>query len=150
MGILDRIAQIVKAEMNYRIKKSIGDSNLLDEELESEIRHLEEELKQQAYAEQNSKQSGTDRNHSSNKRYKDTYRKKTYYDILEVSIYATQKELKTSYRRLAKKYHPDRVQKLDEKLQNIAKKKMKEINEAYDYLGTPQKRRLYDLKEGLH
>lgn len=64
---------------------------------------------------------------------------KNYYDVLGVSEDASQKEIKKAYRDLAKKYHPDRGQGSDED-------KFKEISEAYDILGDPQKRREYEVK----
>lgn len=62
-----------------------------------------------------------------------------YYEILGVSRDVDEKELKSAYRKLAMKYHPDQNQG-DEK----AEKKFKEISEAYDTLKDPQKRAAYD------
>lgn len=64
--------------------------------------------------------------------------KKDLYDILEVSRTATQEEIKKSYRRLAKKYHPD-IYKGDD-----AEERFKEINAAYEVLSDEQKRAAYD------
>lgn len=52
------------------------------------------------------------------------------YEILGVSEAATDEEIKTAYRKLAKKYHPDNY--TDSPLADVAEQKMKEINEAYD------------------
>ena len=61
--------------------------------------------------------------------------KKEYYlDILGLEINATQDELKKTYRRLAMKFHPDKVNHLGEEFITEAEIKMKEINEAYEYL----------------
>lgn len=64
---------------------------------------------------------------------------KDYYSILGVSRNATQEEIKEAYKRLAKKYHPDRNPG-----DKSAEEKFKEINEAYQVLGDPEKRKQYD------
>ena len=64
---------------------------------------------------------------------------KDYYKVLGVAKTATQDEIKKAYRKLAIKYHPDKTQG-DKK----AEEKFKEVNEANDVLGDPQKRKKYD------
>jgi DnaJ-class molecular chaperone len=63
-----------------------------------------------------------------------------YYEILGVSRNATEKELKEAYRRLVRKYHPD----LNPNNREEAEKIFREINEAYEVLSDPEKRKLYD------
>jgi DnaJ-class molecular chaperone len=64
---------------------------------------------------------------------------KDYYATLGVGKTATDKEIKQAYRKLARKHHPD-VNPGDK----AAEAKFKEINEAYEVLGDPAKRRKYD------
>jgi molecular chaperone DnaJ len=61
------------------------------------------------------------------------------YKTLGVSKKATDEEIKKAYRKLARKYHPDRNP--DDK---EAEEKFKEISAAYDVLGDPEKRKEYD------
>ena len=63
---------------------------------------------------------------------------KDYYDVLGVEPGAGEAEIKTAYRRLARKFHPD-VSK-----ESGAEEKFKAINEAYEALRDPQKRAAYD------
>jgi molecular chaperone DnaJ len=65
--------------------------------------------------------------------------KRCYYETLEVTRTVDDTELKTSYRKLAMKYHPDRNNGNRE-----AEVQFKEINEAYEVLKDPQKRAAYD------
>ena len=64
--------------------------------------------------------------------------KRDYYEVLGVSKNATDEEIKRSFRKLAKQYHPD-VNK-----DPGAEEKFKEIGEAYAILSDPEKRRQYD------
>ncbi len=67
--------------------------------------------------------------------------KSDYYDILGVPKNATQEEIKKAYRKQALEWHPDRHQGPDKE---VAEKKFKEINEAYQVLSDPEKRAAYD------
>jgi molecular chaperone DnaJ len=64
--------------------------------------------------------------------------KRDYYEVLGVGKEADPKEIKSAYRKLALKYHPDRSQEPD------AEDKFKEISEAYAVLSDPDKRKQYD------
>ena len=67
--------------------------------------------------------------------------KKNYYDILGVDKKATPEQIKSAYRKLAMKYHPDRNQG-----DAVAAEKFKEINEANETLSDEQKRAAYDYE----
>lgn len=63
---------------------------------------------------------------------------KDYYKLLGVERDAKEAEIKTAYRRLARKYHPDVSKEAD------AEKKFKEVSEAYEVLKDKDKRKAYD------
>ena len=65
--------------------------------------------------------------------------KRDYYEVLGVGKNATDSEIKSAYRKLAKKYHPD-LNPGDKE----AEEKFKEVNEANDVLSDPEKRKRYD------
>src|ERR1700674_4254999 len=64
---------------------------------------------------------------------------KDYYKILGVSKNASEKEIRSAYRKLARQYHPD-VNPGDKTTED----KFKEINEANEVLSDPEKRKKYD------
>ncbi len=64
---------------------------------------------------------------------------KDYYKILDVSKTATEMEIKTAYRKLARKYHPDLNPGNKE-----SETKFKEVNEANEVLSDPENRKKYD------
>ncbi len=63
---------------------------------------------------------------------------KDYYKILGVDRNASQDDIKKAYRKLARKYHPDVSDDPE------AETRIKEVNEAYEALGDPEKRKAYD------
>jgi molecular chaperone DnaJ len=69
--------------------------------------------------------------------------KPDYYKVLGVGKNAADAEIKKSYRKLARQYHPDRNQG-DKK----AEERFKEISQAYDTLSDPEKRKAYDRGTG--
>jgi len=67
---------------------------------------------------------------------------KDYYKILDVPKTASSEEIKKAFRNLARQYHPDVNQGKKE-----AEEKFKEINEAFQIIGNPEKRKQYDAGE---
>src|SRR5438067_4425163 len=66
---------------------------------------------------------------------------KDYYETLGVSKTASQDEIRKAFRKLARQHHPDMAKEKDKK---TAEAKFKEINEAYEVLSDPEKRKKYD------
>lgn len=69
---------------------------------------------------------------------------KDYYGVLGVAKGASEAEIKSAYRQMAKKYHPDVVATSDESKKKEAEKKFKEVQHAYAVLSDPQKKAAYD------
>jgi molecular chaperone DnaJ len=67
--------------------------------------------------------------------------KRDYYEVLGVPRDAPKEEIKRSYRRLAKEYHPDMAKGMGKK---EAEERFKELSEAYEVLSDDEKRALYD------
>ena len=63
--------------------------------------------------------------------YKDTA---AAYKILEISPDATNTEMKKAYRKMATKFHPDKVHHLGEEFQKMAEGKFKSLNDAYQQI----------------
>ena len=65
--------------------------------------------------------------------------KRDYYEILGIEKNADAGKIKSAYRKLAKKYHPD-----TNSGDAVAEQKFKEVTEAYNILSDPEKKKLYD------
>lgn len=64
-----------------------------------------------------------------------------YFEVMEVEKSSSQDDIKKAYRRLASKYHPDRNKSVD------AVERFQKIQEAYDVISDPKKRKLYIEQE---
>ena len=69
---------------------------------------------------------------------------KNYYDVLGVKKDATDAEIKSAYRNLAKQYHPDKFSTASDSEKKAAEAKFKDINHAYGVLSDKEKRANYD------
>ncbi|MGB5172552.1 MAG: DnaJ domain-containing protein, partial [Eudoraea sp.] len=58
------------------------------------------------------------------------------YKILEISKSASDAEVKSAYRKMAKKYHPDKVVTANEAIKRGAEEKFKEVQKAYEHIQT--------------
>lgn len=65
--------------------------------------------------------------------------KRDYYEVLGIEKSASEQEIKSAYRKLAHKYHPDKNPN-----DKAAEESFKEVNEAYEVLSNPEKRAQYD------
>jgi DnaJ family protein C protein 3 len=72
--------------------------------------------------------------------------RKDYYKILQVSVDANDRDIKASYRRLAKLYHPDKASAAEKK---EAEDKFRDVAEAYEVLSNEEKRAAYDRGDDL-
>ena len=70
--------------------------------------------------------------------------KRDYYDVLGVSKSASPEELKSAYRKLAVKYHPDKNPG-----DKTAEDKFKEASEAYHVLSNPERKQSYEFKNEI-
>lgn len=69
---------------------------------------------------------------------------RSHYTILGVAPRATSKEIRIAYLNLARALHPDRVRSGSPAEQQLAERRMREVNEAYQVLGDATKRQAYD------
>ena len=60
--------------------------------------------------------------------------KRNYYEVLGVERGASADEIKSAYRKLAMKYHPDKVNNAGEQIRQQATDKFRAINEAYEHI----------------
>ncbi len=70
--------------------------------------------------------------------------KRDFYEVLGINRGASDDEIKKAYRKLAMKFHPDRVSSLPDNEKKQSEEKFKEIQEAYAVLSDPQKKQMYE------
>lgn len=75
---------------------------------------------------------GRSGSYSSNHSFSHSSNQKDPYKVLGISKDATDEDVRKAYRKMAMKYHPDRVAGMGEEMQRNAAEQMKEINQAYD------------------
>ncbi|MGL5356212.1 MAG: J domain-containing protein [Cetobacterium sp.] len=68
-----------------------------------------------------------------------------YYKILGIEREASTEEIKKAYRDLAKINHPDKYMNESLEIRKAAEEKIKEYNEAYDILGSEERKKQYDM-----
>ncbi|KAF2726719.1 heat shock protein DnaJ, partial [Polyplosphaeria fusca] len=68
----------------------------------------------------------------------------SHYDILGVSVLATQAEISRAYRTLSLKHHPDKTQGQTQATRDYHTEKFKKINNSNEILSDPEKRITYD------
>ena len=62
--------------------------------------------------------------------------KRDYYEVLGLKKGASDDEIKKSFRKLAMKYHPDKVENMGEEVKKSAEAQFRKINEAYEQIKT--------------
>ena len=77
------------------------------------------------------RQSFENKGHGAGSKFEETDTAKDPYKVLNVPRNASPEEIKTAYRQLANKYHPDKVTHLGEEFSKLAEQRFKEIEEAY-------------------
>ena len=78
---------------------------------------------------------------------KEVEKEKDFFYVLDIDARTTDTEIKTKYRALCLRWHPDKNADKSEAERLVAERKFKAINEAYSTLSNPEKRREYELKK---
>lgn len=138
-----KAGRLIKSYIN-----SLGSNEEFDSVKKKKIfdDYIREETRKRAYNEQHSSYSrqntyggqnrGTYQKSEQQKQPspRDTKSESYYYNVLSLKPQATVDEIKKAYKILMNQYHPDKVATLGIELQNLAKKKTQEINEAYAFI----------------
>jgi DnaJ-domain-containing protein 1 len=124
--ILDRIFRYAKSEVNS-VSPSKADDYIKKTSEEEELKRIIDELNEKKKEDKKQKEqsgSGSDQQMNLDRAC----------EILNIKSDATIDDIKASYKKKMKEYHPDRVSGLGKELQELAKKKSIDINEAYDFI----------------
>ena len=128
--MLDRIKNILQAELNDYIEKFRGQSSAFDDpEIEEMLRKFQQESNQQQKQRESNKQTYQQPQKPS--------KEQGYRQVLEVGPHASFEEIKKSYRKLMKVYHPDLFHNDPEKFK-MAQEVSSQLNEAYSYFEEQQ------------
>ena len=105
---------------------------------EGRIPHSENELindilREHRDAHKTSRQSGNEKEKSQDAPPNEKEKERHYARILGLKGKVTPDEIKEAYKSIIKQYHPDMTQKLGKEIQEVAERKSKELNEAFDY-----------------
>ncbi|MFO8233951.1 MAG: TerB family tellurite resistance protein [Bacteroidales bacterium] len=124
---MDKVCQQIKQNMDYPSRLQLlhflyGVANADGQIHESELNLINKIANQLGI-------SSNDRNSIQSMFIEDT---DYAYKILEVEPTATSEEIKKAYRKMANKYHPDKVSHLGEDFQKVANQKFRKVNEAYE------------------
>lgn len=135
--IFRRASRILKSKVNDAAETIFSEKKELDD--------FEQELKkssQQKNQEQSSSSQTRNKTHSQQRQREQQYARtkkgemtdEECFAVLGLKSNATNEQIKFAYKKLITQYHPDKVANLGSELQELASKKTKEINEAYQTL----------------
>ena len=139
--VIDRLFNVLKASLNDFIEKKEEewgfDPNNEESSIESWLRKKEEELRQKREEREQRKASGDYGSQSKRRSYSKrkptaAEKEKKAFKDLELAHTSDFKVIKKQYRKLMKKYHPDRHQ--EEKKRKAAEKVTAKLNQAYEHL----------------
>lgn len=129
--LIKKAERILKSYLNSIADNDTSTSaekkKIFDEFIKNEARRRTYQRKQEQSYQERTKEN----------KQSDTSRRKPeehYYNVLGIKHSASVEEIKKAYKILMTQYHPDKVANLGIELQNLAKKKTQEINEAYNFI----------------
>jgi len=137
---LDRQRQQAQSDLEAQKRTAEEDLHRQEqkEQAEEHLRREAERMKREAdervrQAEQNARQKQSQHQKSSaNTRRTNTKTKSDPYEVLGIKRGAPKAEIKSAYRKLAAKYHPDKAANATDEIKKLAEEKFKEINNAYN------------------